>query len=362
MILFKRLDRYLLTYFFLSFFAVTVAIGLTIVVINMIEELPDFLDHDVALLQVLEYYVYFGGWVIRSFVPMFVLLSVLFSVSLLARRQEILAMKASGLSLYRLTAPFVIVTLLISVAHFCYNEYVFPDMNKRKLEIKNFTIEGKSRAIHTNVRNIYRQINPNSFYTMVQFDVARRMGKSFKLYRAQGNRATEIVTAESVIYKNFHWEAINGNRRTFNDSTESNFTSFDTLVIADMDDVPDDLAKRLGNPEDMGLDELRRYIDLMKRTGGPYTREMVDLKTKFSFPLSSFIVVLICVPFASNPRRAGIAVSIAAGSGIALAYFVLFRMLQSAGWNGKIPDDVAAWGVNGLFLVIGLFLMWRAPK
>ena len=72
--------------------------------------------------------------------------------------------------------------------------------------------------------------------------------------------------------------------------------------------------------------------------------------------------MLICVPFASNPRRAGIAVSIAVGSGIALAYFVLFRMLQSAGWNGKIPEDLAAWGVNGLFLLVGLILMWRAPK
>ena len=66
----KRLDKYLLAHFFLSFFAVTIAIGLTIIVINMVEELRDFIDNDVSLLQILEYYVYFGGWVIRSFVPM----------------------------------------------------------------------------------------------------------------------------------------------------------------------------------------------------------------------------------------------------------------------------------------------------
>ncbi len=98
----KRLDRYLLTYFLLSFVAVMIAIGLTIVVINMVEELPDFIDNQVAIIHVLEYYAYFGGWVIKSFTPMFVLLAVLFSISLLARRQEILAMKASGLSLYRI--------------------------------------------------------------------------------------------------------------------------------------------------------------------------------------------------------------------------------------------------------------------
>ena len=358
----KRLDRYLLTYFFMSFVAVTLSIGLTIIVINMIEELPDFIDHDVSIREVLEYYVYFGGWVIRSFVPMFVLLASLFSISMLARRHEILAMKACGLSLYRITTPLLLVTLFIAGGHFYYNEYIFPDMNKRRLEIKNFTIKKRSRASHTNVRNIYRQISPGSFYTLVRFDVDRQAGESFKLYRSAGNRATEIITANKIVYQDFLWQAVDGHRRTFDNSAGAEFSEFDTLIIPDIDDQPDDLARRLGKPEDMGLDELERYIDLMRRTGGPYTRELVDLKTKYSFPLSSFIVVLICVPFASNPRRAGIAVSIAVGAGIALAYFVLFRMLQSAGWNDKIPEDVAAWGVNGLFLVIGLILMWRAPK
>ncbi|MEW5797217.1 MAG: LptF/LptG family permease [Candidatus Zixiibacteriota bacterium] len=360
--LLKRLDTYLLTYFFLSFLAVTVAIGLTIIVINMIEELPDFIDNNVALLQILEYYVYFGGWVVKSFVPMFVLLSVLFSISLLARRHEILAMKGSGLSLYRITAPFVLITLLIAAGHFYYNEYIFPTTNKRKLEIKSFTIEGHSRITQTHVRDIYRQINPGSFYTMAQFDTDRRMGESFKLYRSERNRATEIITADRIIYMDFLWQAIDGNRRTFSDSAEPRFVKFDTLIVGDIDDTPEDLAKRLGKPEDMGIDELRRYIDLMKRTGGPYTRELVDLQMKYSFPVASFIVVLICVPFASNPRRAGIAVSIAAGAGISLIYFVLYRMMQSAGWNGKIAPEYAAWSVNALFFLIGLILMWRAPK
>jgi len=358
----KRLDRYLLTYFFLSFVAVAIAIGLTIIVINLVEELRDFIDNDVSILQILEYYVYFGGWVIKSFTPMFVLLAVLLSISFLARKHEILAMKASGLSLYRITLPFALITLLISVGHFCYNEYVFPDMNRRKVEIKNFTIEKKSRAIHTQVKNIYRQISPGSFYTIAQFDTERLMGESFKLYRSENNRATEIITADRIVYLDFLWQAVQGRRRLFKEGAETRYLEFDTLIVGDIGDTPEDLAKRLGKPEDMGIDELRKYIDLMKRTGGPYGRELVDLKTKYSFPLASFIVVLICVPFASNPRRAGIALSIAVGAGISLIYFVLYRLLQSAGANGKIPDNVAAWGINGLFLLIGLILMWRSPK
>ena len=87
----KRIDRYLLKHFFAALLVVMAAIGITIISINAVEELRDFVDHQVPLLKILEYYVYFGGWVVKSFFPMFILLAVLFSVSILARRQELLA-------------------------------------------------------------------------------------------------------------------------------------------------------------------------------------------------------------------------------------------------------------------------------
>lgn len=358
----RRLDLYLLRYFFTSFFVVLLAVGLTIVVINMVEELRDFIDHEVPLMSVLEYYLYFAGWVLKSFVPMFVMLATLFSISILARRKEILAMKASGLSLYRISLPIVAVTLLIVVGHFYYNEYVFPPANEKRLEIKKFTIEKRSRAAHRHVRNVYRQISPGSFYTLGSFDVDRKQGKDFKLYRTNDNVLAEIVTAEEIVYRDFLWQAIAGVKRTFDNGIKKDFIEFDTLIIPDIGEEPDDLAKMLGKPEDMGIEELRDYIDLMKRTGGPYLRELVDLQIKYAYPVASIIVVMICIPFASNPRRGGIAVSFAVGTMIALFYFVTFRILQSAGANGKIPVLLAAWGVNAAFFIAGIIVMLRTRK
>ena len=100
----------------------------------------------------------------------------------------------------------------------------------------------------------------------------------------------------------------------------------------------------------------------MKRTGGPHVRESIDLDLKMAYPLSSCIVVLICIPFASNPRRGGIAVSFALGTLVSLIYFVALRSLQSAGYNEKVPKELAVWGVNGLFFLVGLIAMWRARK
>ncbi|HQL24614.1 MAG TPA: LptF/LptG family permease, partial [candidate division Zixibacteria bacterium] len=110
----KKLDRYLLKSFLLALVVVTVAVGLTINVINIIEELRDFIDNDVPVASIAEYYLYFGGWVVKSFLPMFVLIASLFSVSMFARRNEILAMTASGISLYRIALPYLAVAAALS--------------------------------------------------------------------------------------------------------------------------------------------------------------------------------------------------------------------------------------------------------
>lgn len=360
--LIRKLDSYLLKHFFAALLVATVAVGLTIVVINIIEQLRDFVDNDVPGLKILEYYIYFAGWVLKTFLPMFVMLAVLFSMSVLARRHELLAMKASGRSLYRIAWPLLAVTFIISIAHFYYSEYVFPPANKKRVMMKEFTIEKRSRRAHAIVRNIYRQISPGYFYTVGKYNAERMSGEDLKVYKTQKNRLSEILIAKTITFEDHRWLARDVIIRYFDDSLKENFTQIDSMTVSDIKEEPSDLAKRVGKPEDMGIVELSRYIDLMKRTGGPYLRESIDLKIKYAFPLTSFVVTLICIPFAANPRRGGIAVSFALGAALALAYFVLFRVSQSAGYNEKIPQEVAAWGINGVFLVIGLVAMFKARK
>ena len=114
----KILDRYLLRHFFSSLIVVTIALGMTFIVINAIEQLRHFIDNQVPFFTIVEYYFYFAGWILKSFLPMFILLAILFSVSILARKNELLAMKASGISLYRITITFSLVVLLVSAGHF----------------------------------------------------------------------------------------------------------------------------------------------------------------------------------------------------------------------------------------------------
>lgn len=362
MILFKKLDRYLLKFFFMTLAVVTISIGFMIIVINLVEFLRHFIDNQVPVDQIIIYYVYFGGWVLKSFFPVFVLLSTLFTFSFLARKNEILAMKASGLSLYRVTAPVLIVVILLCAAHFYYNEYIFPPANKKLVEIKEFEIKKQSKRRYDQVTNLYRQISPGNFFTISILYVSSKEGNDFKLYRTVHNRLRELVTANSIKYSNHKWVAHDGILREFNDTTQTLYQEFDSLLIPSIKDSPSDFSRPIGDPADMGLEELKGYIKLMKRTGGPYIRESIDLQIKYAYPLASFIVVLLSIPFAANPRRGGIAVSFSVGALIALVYFVMFKVLQSAGYNERVPDYVAVWGVNAFFFMLGLGALIKARK
>ncbi|MEE8577697.1 MAG: LptF/LptG family permease, partial [candidate division Zixibacteria bacterium] len=219
-----------------------------------------------------------------------------------------------------------------------------------------------SREAHARVSRVVRQISPGNFYTMSSFNSDRGEGNDFKLYNTEGGQASRIVAASKIAYLDFKWIAIEGSERRMDGVSADQFLEFDSLVIDQIEDKPSDLAKRIGKPEDMSLADIKYYIDLMKRTGAPHVRESVHLELKYAYPLTSAIVVLICIPFASNPRRGGLAVSIAAGTVIALLYFVAFRIMQSAGYSEKVPVMVAAWGVNAVFLLVGSVLMITARK
>jgi len=356
----KILDRYILSNFLSALIIISLGFGVLIIAINMVEELRHFIDHEVPLGQIMIYYVYFAGWILKSFLPIFVLLAGLTSIGILARKNEILAMKAGGISLYRIAAPILIFTFLLSFVIY-YNEYLYPPGNKKRVEMKEYTIKKRSKKLKSSIHNIYRQVNNNLFFVIQGYDVPRKEGTVVKIYRSEDDKLAELITAEKIKYTSRNWMLYDGVRRIFGDSTET-FKTFDTLSAAYIKDKPSDFEKPLGKPEDMGYDELKYYIDVMKRTGAPYRRELVDLKLKLSYPFASFIVILICVPLASNPKRGGIAISFAVGSGIAMLYFISFKVIQSLGYGGKLHPDLAAWLINGIFLLVGLVIMLRARK
>jgi lipopolysaccharide export system permease protein len=179
--------------------------------------------------------------------------------------------------------------------------------------------------------------------------------------RFEKDTLRESWRGELMRYAHASWIIYNGTYRNFAEDSEI-YIRFDSLILDKCREKPDEFEKYRGKPEDMGYRELAGYIEVLKKTGSSYTQEMVDLKTKISFPLTCFIVMFISIPLASNPSRSGVAVSFAIASGISLLYFVIFKVTQSLGYSGKLSPDLSAWLINIVFLIIGLVIFFRSHK
>src|SRR5438105_9070062 len=131
----RRIDRYFLKQFLLTAVFALVAFILLFVVIDMMENLDDFLDRHATPDIIARYYFYFIPEIVKLMIPVAILLAALFTTSRFTMYNELTAVKSSGVSLYRFMMPVVAVALLISLLSVYFNGWVVPLANKKKLEM-----------------------------------------------------------------------------------------------------------------------------------------------------------------------------------------------------------------------------------
>ncbi len=357
----RVIDRYLLSRFLMSLVIALGAITLIALIVDLIENLEKIVDNAASVKDVFMYYLYFIPWIYKITVPAAVLLAGMFSVGLLAKNFEIVAMKAAGISIYRIALPLLLFSLFLSAGNFYFNEYILPYATQERMRIKHGDIEKKSHKRGSIMYNVSRQGDNGYIYHLGTFRPDRLEAKSVLIQKFSNDTLVESFRGDKIFYSNGYWTMYNGAYRNFAAGLEQ-YVKFDTLLLKNCRKPPAEFVKFKGKPEDMGYEELSDYVDMQKRSARPYVRELVDLRTKLSFPFTSFIVMFISIPIASNPKRSGVALSFAFASGISLLYFVIFKVTQSLGYSGQISPDVAAWSINIIFLLVGLVVFWRTHK
>jgi lipopolysaccharide export system permease protein len=357
----RTIDRYLLRRFIVSLFIAVGAITLVALIVHAVENLEDIVDSAASIEDVFLYFVYFIPWVYKVTIPAAVLLAGLFSIGLMARHNEILAMKAVGISLYRIALPLLIFAFLLSCFNFYFNEEILPYTTEEMNRIKHGGIKKNAGRKGSVLYNLSKQGSGGYIYHFETFRPGTKEARNCLVQRFESDSLKESYRGEKMTFNRGFWTMYDGAYRNFTDTGETYF-EFDSLLLTDCRERPEEFEKYRGKPEDMGYRELAGYINVLKKTGAPYTRELVDLKTKLSFPFTSFIVMFICIPVAANPQRSGVAMSFAIASGVSLIYFVIFKVTQSLGYSETIPPDVAAWSINAAFLAVGLTIFIKSSK
>ncbi len=361
MILFKRLDRYIIKKFIGTYlFSILVIISIAIV-FDFAERLDDFLERHAPLDKIIfDYYLNFIPYFVNLFTPLFVFISVIFFTSKLAQHSEIIAMISSGINFNRLLYPYFISALIIAVFTWFSSNFFVPRATKKKLAFEEVYIRNPFR---NNDIHIHRQIEPGVFIYMENFDVESNIAYRFSMEKfenktLQSKLITDYAQWDSITEK---WKLINCFvRNYYNDYEEvQRYSSIDTSINL----RPEDFKRRTEFVETMDLFRLNEFIEQKRMEGDEniVNYEVVRYQRMIN-PLSIFVLMLIGVSVSSRKRRGGIGAHLGFGLGLSFSYILFMQVSTYLAIGGSLPAWIGVSLPTMVFALIALGLYMTVQK
>jgi lipopolysaccharide export system permease protein len=358
----KILDRYILGRFTAILLFALIAFISIFIIVDLIEKLDDLLKQKVAFFIIVKLYLFSLPYIIVLTLPVAMLLSSLFSVGNMARQNELVAMKASGLSLYRILAPLFVFGFLVSLFAWGFGEFVLPGASERYNYLRDEYLEKHREAWRKRILNPILRDDAGKLLSMRDFHTAQKNGNLVSIRRFDENEnLIGRIDARRIEWQDSVWMLYDGYERIFKQGEEI-AVPFAKRKFNKTSIKPEDFDQLLKNPEEMSFKELKAFIEEVKRNGGDADRWLVDLYLKTAIPLANFIIILFGAPLSSPKRRGGMATGFGVSLVICFVYFGIVKTSQTMGHSGLLPPLLAAWVANIIFAIAGIFVLMRTSK
>jgi len=334
-----------------------IVLGLVILVylaVDFFENFGAFLEAKVPATRAFLYFLYKTPLIISYMFPISLLLSILITFGLMSKRNELIALKSSGISIFHLFKPVAALGILGAVLLFALSEAGVPAAMARANHIWLQDVEGGD-ALTT--REDIGWIKGNrSFFKIGRYDPEGRVMFGFTAYYLDEQfRLRRRLDAERGEYEN-------GNRwmlhellvQEFDPATGVPEVSSSSREAAVIELTPDDLKQVTKDAEEMSSRDLRAVIRKIEAEGYDATRYRVDLQYKLAFPVVCLTMCLIGTAIAVRRKlKEGLAIIVSYGIGIAFLYYIALSFSISFGYGGILPPVVAAWAAHVIFLCVG---------
>ncbi|NOS68734.1 MAG: YjgP/YjgQ family permease [Verrucomicrobia bacterium] len=368
----RLLDRYLLRELLLPFGYCLGGFLMFWIVFDWSSDFGKFQEARLRAADIAEYYAVLAPEFLVQILPVGLLLALLYALTNHARYNEITAIRAAGVSLWRLSAPYFATGLVCSGVVFALNEYWVPDIESRAEAIKTRHVRNPKTQLGRDwVQNLgFRNTRDGRRWQIASFNVktAAMLGPKVDWVEAQGSR--RWIFAERAMPTNGGWAFFVASE--FVETNSTYVPGLQTnLLFKPFSETPDEIrseikiSQRLSVLRPQGLDvpirEIRHYLGLhpnasVSEKNWLYTK----LHGRLAEPWKCLVVVVIAIPFGSASGRRNVYVGVASSIFICFAYYIFFQVGQAFGTLGTLPPWLAGWMPNILFGFGGIWLTARA--
>ena len=350
------LDRYLLREYLKAFVVGLIFFIALIVVVRLLDyDLKKF-DDDISYTTAVKIVLFQAPRRIMEMVPIAGFVAVFFTLGRMVRNSEFTAMKAGGISVYRLLAPVLIVTIIICCLFAVFYDRIASPAYHQAHLLQNKVRPRRGRNV------VFKGKNNRVFYSQrIALDAKEINQLTIYEYDAE-NRLDRITFTSSATWTPNEWELTDGYIRHFEEGIEVDYETFDMHRIERHED-PERFIGSEKDPRAMTIKELREQIAYKQEAGQISRREQVKLFHKTAYPFATVVVVMLGAPIAIRFGRAGFFAGLVIAFFLSFIYWALsFATLEGLSENGKLHPFLACWGANILYGIVGSLLLWRTPK
>lgn len=317
---------------------------------------------------VVHFYAYHSLWIAHFLAPLGVLVAVLATFGILSRRNEITAMKAGGVSLYRAAFPVIALAVQASLLLYAMQELVLPYTN-RIASMDFNVIKGRPPQSSSLLDRKWILGSDSRFYNYdylseKKLPVGLAEGKERTDFSLFGLRVydvdpqtwlmRDVLYAAQASWNGRGYDLDRGWRRGLRPRPA--FKKFDAARTRDLE--PPSYFSREQPPSDtMTFPELSGHIRSLEALGFDTLKLQVQLHRKLAFPLAAVVMVLLGIPFSFVVGRRGALYGVATSLIIAILYWAVMETFQALGENAILPPLLAAWAPNLIFAATGLYLV-----
>ena len=290
--------------------------------------------------------------------PATMLIAVLMTYALLARRSETIAWWASGQSVYRLMLPGLFFALAAGAGTWAVQEHLMPNANLTQDKLRAQIRGGEPRAITGTGRQWLASAESNRLYSY-EFD-------------AQSNSLNEPVIYEFDPAGVHLVSVTTGTVGTWVAATRMAMTTAETFnfrgleverQLAETREVPAEplqvFKPTIDKPSQLSTAGLSSYLKTAKRRGMEVSALAVALQRKYAAPFGVVVMAFIGIPLALSFGRKGTIIALCAAVGLSITYWGVGGGLQQLGNLGLLPPAVAGWSPPIILAAAGTYLLSR---
>ena len=339
-----------------------IALVLTMVVsiyliVDYFERVDNRMEAGFSFSKALTYFIFKIPFIITQILPLCILLGVLSVFGIMTKRNEMTALKASGISPFMFLKPIWLMGLICAVLMLILGEYIVPLSVEKSNFIWLKDVKHKS-AVISKEKNIWLKeghtITNIKYYNKIEKAV---YGITIYFFDQQFQLKRRIDAFKGV-YHDYHWKLFTVMEQVLNPVSGDYKIKYFDQRMQDLKLEPTDFNKVVKKAEEMNFKELYEYIRKIEAEGYDATTYRVDLYGKTAQPLICLIISLVGAGIALRLKsKDSLPMSITYGLGASFLFFLLFSFCMSMGYGGMLPPLAASQTANLLFTCLAAVLL-----